>query len=90
MRLVNADDVKEIICKYEKQLIQRKIIYEIEKLKSYSNENDKERIKTIIQDRIKMLKYGKDDYLVSDIIITYAVVTELEDLLREIEEGENE
>ncbi len=37
-----------------------------------------------------MLKYGKDDYLVSDIIITYAVVTELEDLLREIEEGENE
>ncbi len=50
MRLVNADDVKELICKNEIQLILKKIIYEIEKLKSYSYEYDKERIKTIIQD----------------------------------------
>lgn len=33
MRLVNADDVKQIICKYENRLVQRTIIYEIEKLK---------------------------------------------------------
>lgn len=34
IRLVNADDVKEIICKYENRVIQRTMIYEIEKLNS--------------------------------------------------------
>ena len=32
MRLVSADDIKEIICKYENRVIQRTMIYEIEKL----------------------------------------------------------
>ena len=32
LRLVNADDVKSIICKYENRAIQRTMIYEIEKL----------------------------------------------------------
>lgn len=32
MRLVSADEVKEIICKYENRIIQRTMIYEIEKL----------------------------------------------------------
>ena len=32
MRLVSADKVKEIICKYENRIIQRTMIYEIEKL----------------------------------------------------------
>ena len=31
-RLVSADEVKEIICKYENRIIQRTMIYEIEKL----------------------------------------------------------
>lgn len=32
IRLVSADDVKNIICKYENKVIQRTMIYEIEKL----------------------------------------------------------
>ena len=32
MRLVSADEVKAIICKYENRVIQRTMIYEIEKL----------------------------------------------------------
>lgn len=32
MRLVSADAVKEIICKYENRLVQRNMILEIEKL----------------------------------------------------------
>ena len=32
IRLVSADEVKEIICKYENRIIQRTMIYEIEKL----------------------------------------------------------
>jgi hypothetical protein len=32
IRLVSADDVKSIICKYENRTIQRTMIYEIEKL----------------------------------------------------------
>lgn len=32
MRLISADDVKDIICKYENKAIQRTMIYEIEKL----------------------------------------------------------
>lgn len=32
IRLVSADEVKEIICKYENRTIQRTMIYEIEKL----------------------------------------------------------
>lgn len=32
MRLVNTDDVKNIICKYENRTIQRMMIFEIEKL----------------------------------------------------------
>lgn len=32
IRLIRADDVKNIICKYENKVIQRTMIYEIEKL----------------------------------------------------------
>lgn len=32
MRLVSADAVKEIICKYEKRTIQRTMIFEIENM----------------------------------------------------------
>lgn len=32
MRLVSADAVKDIICKYENRSIQKTMIYEIEKL----------------------------------------------------------
>ena len=32
LRLVSADDVKAIICKYENRTIQRTMIFEIEKL----------------------------------------------------------
>lgn len=32
IRLVSADEVKEIICKYENRAIQHTMIYEIEKL----------------------------------------------------------
>lgn len=32
IRLISADDVKSIICKYENRAIQRTMIYEIEKL----------------------------------------------------------
>lgn len=32
LRLVSADAVKEIICKYEKRTIQRTIVYEVERL----------------------------------------------------------
>lgn len=32
IRLVSVDEVKEIICKYENRIIQRAMIYEIEKL----------------------------------------------------------
>ena len=32
MRLISADAVKDIICKYENRTIQRTMIYEIEKL----------------------------------------------------------
>lgn len=32
MRLINADAVKNIICKYENRLIQRTMIHEIEEL----------------------------------------------------------
>ena len=32
IRLVSADEVKEIICKYENRTIQHTMIYEIEKL----------------------------------------------------------
>lgn len=32
IRLVNADDVKDIICKYEKRTIQRMMILEVEKM----------------------------------------------------------
>ena len=32
LRLVSADDVKEIICKYENRTIQRTMVFEIEKL----------------------------------------------------------
>lgn len=32
IRLISADAVKSIICKYENKTIQRTIIYEIEKL----------------------------------------------------------
>lgn len=32
LRLISADAVKEIICKYENRPIQRTMIYEIEKL----------------------------------------------------------
>lgn len=32
LRLVSADDVKAVICKYENRAIQRTIIFEIEKL----------------------------------------------------------
>ncbi|MBD5546929.1 MAG: hypothetical protein HDQ97_05970 [Lachnospiraceae bacterium] len=32
LRLVSADAVKNIICKYENRIIQRTMIYEIEKL----------------------------------------------------------
>lgn len=32
IRLVSADDVKAIICKYENRTIQHTMIYEIEKL----------------------------------------------------------
>lgn len=33
LRLVSADDVKDIICKYESRAIQSTMIYEIEKLR---------------------------------------------------------
>lgn len=33
LRLVSANDVKDIICRYENRTIQRTMIYEIEKLK---------------------------------------------------------
>lgn len=32
MRLVCADDVKKVICKYENRLVQRNMILDIEKL----------------------------------------------------------
>lgn len=32
LRLVSADEVKAIICKYENRAIQRTMIYEVEKL----------------------------------------------------------
>ena len=32
IRLVSADDVKNIICKYENRTVQRTMIFEIEKL----------------------------------------------------------
>lgn len=32
LRLVSADAVKEIICKYENRTIQRTMVYEVEKL----------------------------------------------------------
>lgn len=32
IRLVSADEVKAMICKYEKRIIQRTMIYEIEKM----------------------------------------------------------
>lgn len=34
LRLVSADAVKEIICKYENRSIQRTMVYEVEKLTS--------------------------------------------------------
>ena len=34
VRLVNIDDVKDIICRYENRALQKTIIYEIEKLNS--------------------------------------------------------
>lgn len=32
LRLVSADEVKKIICKYENRTIQRTMIYEVEKM----------------------------------------------------------
>ena len=32
LRLVSADQVKDIICKYENRIIQRTMVFEIEKL----------------------------------------------------------
>lgn len=84
MRLVNADDVKEIICKHEERLVQRQMIYEVEKLKSYDNES----MRTMIQDRIKELKNSRAGYMVCGVSCNHAVVAELERLLKEIEENE--
>ena len=36
VRLVNIDDVKDIICKYENRALQKTMVYEIEKLNSCS------------------------------------------------------
>lgn len=33
IRLVSADEVKEIICRYENKTIQRTMVFEIEKLR---------------------------------------------------------
>lgn len=81
MRLVNADDVKEIICKHEERLVQRQMIYEVEKLKSYDNES----MRAMIQDRIKELKNSRAGYMVCGISCNHAVIAELERLLKEIE-----
>lgn len=82
MRLINADDVKDIICKYEKRLVQRQMIYEIECLKSHDNEY----VKSLIQNRIKELKNSRAGYMVSGVSCNHAVVAELERLLKEMEE----
>lgn len=34
VRLVNIDDVKDVICRYENRSLQKTMIYEIEKLSS--------------------------------------------------------
>ena len=81
MRLIDADDVKKIICKHEKRLVQRQMIYEIERLKSYSNEA----VKMMIQGRIKELKNSRAGYMVCGISCNHAVIAELERLLKEIE-----
>ena len=81
MRLIDADEVKEIICKHEERLVQRQMIYEVEKLKSYDNES----MRTMIQDRIKELKNSRAGYMVCGISCNHAVVAELERLLKEIE-----
>lgn len=34
VRLVNIDDVKDVICRYENRSLQKTMVYEIEKLSS--------------------------------------------------------
>ena len=82
MRLINADDVKEIICKHEKRLVQKQMIYEVEKLKSHN----KEAVGLLIENRIKELKNSRAGYMVCGISCNHAVVAELERLLKEIEQ----
>ena len=84
MRLIDADDVKEIICKHEKRLVQKQMIYEVEKLKSHN----KEAVGLLIENRIKELKNSRAGYMVCGISCNHAVVAELERLLKEIEENE--
>ena len=40
LRLVSADAVKEIICKYEQRTIQRTMVYEVEKMPGVSATNE--------------------------------------------------
>lgn len=82
MRLIDADDVKEIICKHEKRLVQKQMIYEVEKLKSHN----KEAVGLLIENRIKELKNSRAGYMVCGISCNHAVVAELERLLKEIEQ----
>lgn len=81
MRLVNADDVKEIICKHEKRLVQKQMIYEVEKLKSHN----KEAVGLLIENRIKELRNSRAGYMVCGVSCNHAVVAELERLLKDLE-----
>lgn len=81
MRLIDADDVKEIICKHEKRLVQKQIIYEVEKLKSHN----KEGVGLLIENRIKELKNSRAGYMICGVSCNHAVIAELERLLKEIE-----
>ena len=84
MRLIDADDVKEIICKHEERLVQKQMIYEVEKLKSHN----KEAVGLLIENRIKELKNSRAGYMVCGISCNHAVVAELERLLKKIEDKE--
>lgn len=53
LRLVSADAVKEIICKYENRAIQRTMIYEVEKLPGVVS-TDKQMIELLGNDDVQI------------------------------------
>ncbi|MFQ7609680.1 hypothetical protein [Blautia marasmi] len=53
LRLVSADAVKDIICRYENRNIQKTMVYEIEKLTGVAATNE-QMIEILGNDEIKM------------------------------------